>query len=321
MNTVEQFLNKHPKYREDLEKILKYEKEHKEKWEEEKRNADEQKLPCISGFEWSEAKVNPSHLNIMLLGNIINQVYNSRSCTIYRLDNPEEIEEALSRTKTVNHDKIEISEDLFDIIEGYSDLKFIFKKALTTDKNIHILLVGKPATAKSLFLMDLERIGGRRILAGTSTKAGIRDVLFEKPQLLLIDEMDKVNSSKDLSSLLTWMEEGRIIATKYEYSKDETIDKCIVVGACNRTNGLPEELLSRFMVFYLKPYTRKQFAEAVMGVLTKREHADPEISKHITENLIQFGYTDVRDAIKLYRLADNKEDVDKILKIWEKYQD
>jgi hypothetical protein len=43
----------------------------------------------------------------------------------------------------------------FGSIEGYQDLKDIIERALETDENYNLLLVGPPASSKTLFLMGI----------------------------------------------------------------------------------------------------------------------------------------------------------------------
>ena len=56
--------------------------------------------------------------------------------------------ESYSSNKEKN-DKIHF----FQNIIGYDDIKKIFKMSLNSDKPVHILLVGPPASAKTLFML------------------------------------------------------------------------------------------------------------------------------------------------------------------------
>ena len=103
----------------------------------------------------------------------------------------------------------------FENIVGHSDIKLIFNKAILSDRPIHILLVGKPGSAKSMFLTEiLHSIKDSYFIVGSnSTKAGLVNQLFEKePKYLLIDELDKMNGN-DQVSLLHLMETGIISET------------------------------------------------------------------------------------------------------------
>ncbi len=209
-------------------------------------------------------------------------------------------------------------DDLFDIIEGYDELKVFFKIALQADEPVHALMVGAPGTAKSLFMMELERLGGRFITAGTATRVGIRDILYDDlPSILIIDEIEKIDSSKDLSSLLTWMQDGRIIVTKHGL-KDEKEGKGWVFAACNRLRGLPPELLDRFQVFYIKQYTRDEFLLVVRNYLIKRMDVPEDLAAYIAQKTQEFTVS-VRQAIRIAQLAKTPTEVDDLLSVFKKY--
>ena len=213
----------------------------------------------------------------------------------------------------------ELPEDLFDVIEGYDDLKEFIKMSLMAEEPVHVLLVGAPGTAKSLFLMEIERLGARFITAGTSTKVGIRDIIYDElPRILIIDEIDKIADSKDLSAILTWMESGRIIITKHGL-RDERQGKGWVFAAANRLKGLPPELLDRFQVFHIKPYTKEQFIRVVTGYLTKRKGVPEDLARHIAEKVQEYSVS-VREAIRISRIAKTKDGVDKVIEIVRKYR-
>jgi len=68
--------------------------------------------------------------------------------------------------------------------------------ALYADSALHILLVGPPASAKTMFLTSLMRQVKNSYFAdgANSTKAGVIDFVFEnRPKYLLIDELDKMD--------------------------------------------------------------------------------------------------------------------------------
>jgi Holliday junction DNA helicase RuvB len=87
--------------------------------------------------------------------------------------------------------------------------------ALRSESAIHILLVGPPASAKTMFLTSLMRQLKNSYFAdgANSTKAGMIDYLFEnRPRYLLVDEIDKM-SCKDQAFLLNFMETGIVSET------------------------------------------------------------------------------------------------------------
>jgi holliday junction DNA helicase RuvB len=99
-------------------------------------------------------------------------------------------------------------DNLFGDIIGYDHIKRLFRMALDSDSVVHILLVGPPASAKTMFLTLLVQHLKNSYFTdgGNSTKAGIIDYLFEnKPRYLLVDEIDKM-APKDQAMLLNLME-------------------------------------------------------------------------------------------------------------------
>ena len=120
-------------------------------------------------------------------------------------------------------------------------------------------------------MWDLERVAGSRalwVLGSSSSRAGLQERLLEqRPSLLLIDELDKMDG-RDLGALMSLMEGGWVARTKVGRIADETLD-CRVVAASNTLR-----LLSRFAVTRLHPYTTDEFRQGVVGLLQRREGLD-----------------------------------------------
>jgi len=245
------------------------------------------------------------------------------------LANPEAVKRAIEMFEKgvvpgaeVEEEKIDIPEDLFSIIEGFDDIKKIIITSLKSEKPVHILLVGPPATAKSLFLTELARLkGSYLVLASTATRAGIRDVLIEiTPRILLIDELDKISDPKELAVLLSWMESGLVTVTM-KTMRTKVCGRGWVIAAANTTRGIPPELLSRFLIFRIKPYTEEQLHRVIMKTLTMRENIDKELAKYIAEKIVkELRSRDPRDAVKIARMAKTKKDVDFIIEVMKKYR-
>ncbi|MFL6329315.1 MAG: AAA family ATPase, partial [Nitrososphaeraceae archaeon] len=100
--------------------------------------------------------------------------------------------------------KEEEADDFFDYIIGYYDVKRFLKMSINTEEPVHILLIGPPASAKTMFIKSMMMKLNNSYFAdgGNSTKAGMLDYVFDnKPKYLLIDEIDKM-STKDQTFLL-----------------------------------------------------------------------------------------------------------------------
>jgi holliday junction DNA helicase RuvB len=109
---------------------------------------------------------------------------------------------------------------LFNHIIGYNDVKRLFRMALDSDEQSHILLSGPPASAKTMFLESLSKLKSSYFVDGSrTTKSGLIDCLFlNSPKYLLIDEIDKM-STKDQAMLLNLMETGIVSETKHNKTR------------------------------------------------------------------------------------------------------
>lgn len=209
----------------------------------------------------------------------------------------------------VNSNHLIDNGSLFGDIVGYTDIKQIFKMSLESDKPVHILLVGPPASAKTLFMLECIKLERSFFTLGShSTKAGMIDYLFEnRPRYLLIDEIEYM-PYKDQSVLLSLMETGILTETKSQKTK-KTLLKTWVFATCNNKDKLLTPILSRFMIFHLKPYKRSKFIE-ISNCILVRNGTSFEMANIISELVWdKLRSKDIRDTVKIAKLAKTKDDV------------
>ena len=322
--SVYEFLSEHPEYEKILKKIYEYEKENLDRF----RQWKEQYGTDI-GWEWHEVGVHPVRLTKLVGAGILKIVYKSSSHTEYRLADFDEVKQyfegkdiAEKITTTVEKKKID-PDDLFRYIVGYDDLKKVFRMALKSEKPIHILLIGPPATAKTLFLEDIYNAydDAEFVIGSTASSAGLFKILEKKrPKILLIDEIDKILNSEDLSVLLSVMESGVLRRVKGDRVTDLIHLNTKVFAAGNSDKYLPKELRDRFLVFYLKEYTKDQFIEVCKNYLTNFEGVSPEIAEYIAEKVWEIDRS-VRTARSIARMCGNdKKNVDFLLDVLKRYR-
>jgi DNA replicative helicase MCM subunit Mcm2 (Cdc46/Mcm family) len=104
-------------------------------------------------------------------------------------------------------------------------------RALESPERAHTLLIGPSASAKSLFMLEIEKLMPQNKVyfteGSSSTKAGIQKFVAENThkEVIIIDEIDKM-PIKDQKGLLTMMERGEFRSTEYTNSKSQHSNIC-----------------------------------------------------------------------------------------------
>jgi len=120
----------------------------------------------------------------------------------------------------------------FESIRGNDDIKLIINKAILSERPVHVLLMGRPGCAKTMFLTEMmRRLKNSYLIVGSNTtKAGLVNQLFEKqPKYLLIDGLDKM-SGNDQVSLLHLTETAIISETKVKKTRLLDLVQKVVFG-------------------------------------------------------------------------------------------
>jgi replication-associated recombination protein RarA len=211
---------------------------------------------------------------------------------------------------------------VFSSIEGLDDIKEMLLRALESSERAHTLLTGPPASAKSLFMLQIEKFLGDRVYfaEGASTsKAGLQRFIAENPhkEIIIIDEIDKM-PLKDQEGLLSMMERGEFTSTKVRNTR--TVKANIVIFATsNGTERLSKPLLSRFTVFEIPEYTYEEFEGIALRLISKLH---PNIVIQIASSMWKTGNRDIRDVLKIAKLcnpSDGEEDITRLISIHQKY--
>lgn len=265
------------------------------------------------GFEWADVHAHFSTLRSMVVKGLLDVTYQSRSTTCYRVSiNGRATYKNLSSLETTEAESQSIPSNLFDVVAGHDSTKNLLTMAVGAIEPVHVLLVGEPASGKSLFLGELARLPNSRLaLGGTSSRAGIVDFLIEiQPRYLIIDEIEKADQ-RDLDVLLTLMENGHVTRLKRGMQESITLTTWVFAGA-NATRRLSPALLSRFVVRRMPPYDQHTFAEAARAVLIKRENIDPKWADEIVKR-IATRTTNPRKAVQVARLLHDINDLDQVI--------
>jgi Holliday junction DNA helicase RuvB len=108
--------------------------------------------------------------------------------------------------------------ETFSRIEGLDDIKEMLLRALESQERAHILVIGPPACAKSMFMLEIEKIMRSKVYfaeGSSTTKAGLQKFIGKNQhkEIIIIDEIDKM-AMKDQECLLTMMERGELLAPR-----------------------------------------------------------------------------------------------------------
>ncbi|MBA7656815.1 hypothetical protein ES703_64742 [subsurface metagenome] len=289
--------------------------------EEEAKRRENPSLYPWSGFEWDAIPAQTQALNQFVIDELLvtggpRGTYRSRSTTAYKLKEPELVREVLEKLAEIQEgtEEGDIPPDMFDFILGHDQIKDLLWKSINAERPVHILLVGPPATAKSMFMGELARLPFSRFTLGGSTrKGGLEDYLLEfRPRYLIIDEIDKMDM-RDMSVLLSLMESGIVARLKKRMREMEKMTTWVYAGA-NRDNNIWPELKSRFFTVHLKEYSEADFIQVCRGILVGREGVDSKLANYIVKSIASHT-RDVREAVHLGRLCKTSEDVDKLVRI------
>jgi len=263
------------------------------------------------GWTWHEIPISTQKLRVLVEEGVVKVNYQSNSTTTYVVQDPEMARQALDAIG----DGAELQEgqlppDLFDYIVGHDEVKYWLQKSLASPQPVHVLLAGPPATAKSLFLEALGGLpGAQYALGGSSSRAGIADFLINfQPRFLIIDELDKMKG-EDFSVLLSLMQSGVVARMKKGMREVDQMTTWIFAGV-NRRDRLPPELLSRFVTFDFKPYSREEFLEVAQEVIISQLGKDPDLARYVAERVV-LRTKDVRQAIQVAKLCDSPKEVDR----------
>ena len=212
------------------------------------------------------------------------------------------------------------SGEIFSTIVGYNDVKKIFELSINSQKPVHILLVGPPASAKTLFMLECMKLERSYFTIGShSTRSGMLDYLFEsRPRYLIVDEIEHMGI-KDQTALLSLMETGILSETKFQKTRNTQL-KTWVFATSNGTERMLTPLLSRFVTLHFKRYKYENFHEVASHILVQEGVGSQMASRIANAVWSKMKSKDIRDCLKIGRLAKSEQDVDWIVDTFKNYR-
>lgn len=197
--------------------------------------------------------------------------------------------------------------DLWRGVIGLDVEKRKLETCLLADRPVHPLLVGRPASGKSVLVACVERLPGAfTAYGGAVSPAGLRDLFFDSspPRYLIVDEAEE-GKPLHLNRLLSVLEEQRI--TVLQHGRRETRDLSEIGGVwgifvCNDDRPLTLKLRSRLFRMELPDLTELGRRAVIAGFLIEREGTEPELAQEIATR-VAAKTADVRRARDVARLC------------------
>jgi replication-associated recombination protein RarA len=225
---------------------------------------------------------------------------------------------------SVNNEDRARGDRFFSVIHLYYDLKQLLSRMLISKESVHCILVGPPASGKTIFLLSIQKNMKNVFFvdAPNASGAGIVDKLFAYPRtkIILIDEIEKL-TKRDQNMLLNLLETGMLISTKVRKTQEMKFEGIKLFATSNDIEQLSKPLRSRLMEFHLPEYDFNEFEEIVVRLAADRYRLDREIACKIAHTVWHDMETkDVRDALQLMKLVNSIDDVEMTARTIIKYQ-
>jgi len=196
----------------------------------------------------------------------------------------------------------------FDLIVGHDDVKDIVQRALDSQETVNLLLIGPPASAKTLFLEGIaEESQDCLYFDGTNTTNKIFDELnLHKPSVICIDELEKMKRNYQ-NQLLNFAEDGRVRVVQHNRQFDFDL-KCKIFATANDVKKISEPLLSRFAPVVMDAYSEEEFVSIAERLLPHLCNGTAEyIAREVFK--VDSDIRRVRAIGRLVRMQDRREDI------------
>src|SRR5215204_5571857 len=171
---------------------------------------------------------------------------------------------------------------LFNEVYGYDDLKRLLSRMLASKESVSSVLIGPPASAKTMFLLAIQQSMKKDVFfidATNASGAGIVDKLFSQPntKIILIDEIEKM-TKRDQNMLLNLLETGMLVSTKIRKTQEMKFKGIKLFETSIDIERLSMPLRSRLMEFFLPEYNFDEFREIVEKLAANRYRLNREIA-------------------------------------------
>lgn len=214
--------------------------------------------------------------------------------------------------------------DLFNEIHGYADLKHLMTRMLLSKDSVHAVLVGPPASGKTMFLLDIQQKMENVFFidATNASGPGIVDKLFSRPdtRIVMIDEIEKM-STRDQNMLLGLLETGILTSTKVKKTAEMRFDGIKLFATSNDIDALSKPLRSRLVELHLPEYDFTEFCDIVVKLTQQRDGHDRETAMKVADTVWnKLNSKDIRKVLQISKLTKSIDDAEFVANTLQKYK-
>lgn len=321
------WIRDNPDYIDIMMQLIEYEGQLEEKEEDRilERYNEENNTDFKVKWRNTDTPFNPSRLYQLETRGFLIRVFDSNSTTMYSIPNRGQLKRKLEEinnqynqgTRTVIHDfpsEEELKErEIFDDVVGYEDVKFIIRRAMSSNDIVNILLIGPPGSAKTVFLMCINKLDDSVYVSGKPTTGpGFMDKMFdETPRYIAIDEIDQMDTG-DQEILSEYTETGILVETKGNNKQRSMRTNTKTFAAANDERDILDNIANRFIDLHFDPYTYDEFIVVCEHIIPRNENQSKSEARKIAKAVWEFdGFGNVRKAIQAARLS--KGDPEKVV--------
>lgn len=329
------YIRENPEYIEILEKIIEHEESLDESDFEGKASLERfnENHDTEHTMYWrnTDIKAHPSKLYQLEVNGFLDRIIDSNSSTHYSMSHMRgDIKDTINNIKdqydsdgfpVVEHDFPDEDEldGVFDDVVGYEDVKWLMKRAMSSEDIVNVLFVGPPGSAKTVFLMCIDKLESSEFISGKPTSGpGFMDMMFErKPKYVAIDELDDMEKD-DQKNLSDYTENGILVETKGGGKARKMRTNTKTFAAANSRDSIINQIENRFTDLTFEPYTQDEFIEVCEHILSRNEGKTKSQARDIAHAIWDIeGWGNVRKAIQTARLSDG--DPKKVLSVLDEY--
>jgi replication-associated recombination protein RarA len=237
----------------------------------------------------------------------------------------EELDDIFKDPQDLTKSIDERAEIFFKDIIGQTAIKRQLYRALLRDNRlINILLIGAPATSKTLLLKCIERQCNGVVFYDASTGssgAGLIELIRRNPtmKILEIDEMAEMKRN-DIEVMRGLANDGRINKVLKTEFINLKMDNLKIFATTNNPTKLSKPIKSRFQIYLIEPYTDPEFIEVVKFCLkTQKIIKDDILINELAHAMIKFKIKNVRNALACCSLVHEGDNYSTIERTIEDY--